>query len=100
MVSAENSTSTTGPMIRATRPVTPAGAASVAALWVAVVMTSLTFGDRFGQRVGAADDLADFLGDLGLPGLVGFPGEGLDQVVGVVGRRLHGTPPGGDLGGR
>ena len=44
------------------------------------------------ESVGAADDLADFLGDLGLASLVRQPGVGLDQVGGVVARRLHRPP--------
>ena len=47
------------------------------------------------ERVGAADDLADFLGDLGLPGLVGLQGQVSDQVV----RRCR-SPPSSRAGGR
>ena len=47
---------------------------------------------RIGQRVGTADDLADFLGDLRLALPVGLQREGLDQVVGVIGGRLHRAP--------
>ena len=47
---------------------------------------------RGGQSVGAADDLADLLGDLGLPGLVGQRGcRPLIRSVGVVAGRLHGS---------
>src|SRR5215467_8936450 len=102
MFSALNSTSTTGPMTRATRP----GCASVAASppaaalsAVVVMMNSLFPCGGLGQRVGAADDLADFLGDLGLSCLVGLKRELLGQLVGVVGGRLHGPPPGRDLRG-
>src|SRR4051812_15067701 len=42
------------------------------------------------QRLGAADDLHDLGGDLLLAGPVHHPGEALDEVVGVVGRGLHG----------
>ena len=52
---------------------------------------------RGGERVGAADDLADLLGDLGLPCLVGLAGEGADELFGVVGGRLHGPATGGVL---
>src|SRR5580658_9924887 len=100
MSSAPNSTSTTGPITRATRPVpSPAACVSAACSAVAMMVFSLTPG-RIGQRVRAADDLAYFLGNLGLPGLVGVPRELFEQVVGIVGRRLHGPPPGGDLGRR
>src|SRR5580700_4324099 len=97
--SVENSTSTTGPMTRATRPV-PSGASSPPASEVfstVAVMSSLFPCDGLGQRVGSADDLAYFLGDLGLPGLVGLAGKPLEQVVGVVGGRLHGPAAGRDL---
>ena len=46
------------------------------------------------KRVGATDDFADFLGDLGLPFPVGLQREVADQVVGVVAGRLHRTPTG------
>ncbi len=41
------------------------------------------------EGVGAADDLADFLGDLGLAGLVGLAGQGSDEFLRVVGCGLH-----------
>src|SRR5215470_15260873 len=85
-----NSTSTTGPITRTTRPV---------AFLVAAVMSLIT-SCGCGECVGAADDLADLLGDLGLAGLVHLAGEASDQLVGVVGRRLHGAPAGGRLRGR
>ena len=53
-----------------------------------------------GERVGPADDLADLLGDLGLAGLVGLTAQGLDELFGVVRRRLHGAATGCVLGGR
>src|SRR6202167_4499048 len=100
MCSAGNSTSTTGPVTRATRPV-PAAASPLSGVFssVSVMCSSLTRSARAGQRVGAADDLADFLGDLGLPRVVRLTGQVLDQVVRVVGGGLHGPPPGGQLGG-
>src|SRR5215468_132526 len=102
--SAANSTSTTGPMTRATwptravssRPPPPVAWFS----WIAVISTSLAPCDCLGQRVGAPDDLADFLGDLRLACLVGLAGELLQQLVGVVGGRLHGAPPRRDFRGR
>src|SRR6516164_2144856 len=92
-----NSTSTTGPVTRATWPVRPTWPPSAAFSTVAVIVTSLALCERLGQRVGTADDLADFLGDLGLAGLVGFKGELIEQLVGVVGGRLHRPPPCRDL---
>jgi hypothetical protein len=47
-------------------------------------VSSLTRCARVGQRVGAADDLADFLGDLGLPCVVRLTGQRLEQIVRVV----------------
>src|SRR5579862_937851 len=103
MCSAGNSTSTTGPVTRATRPV-PAAASPLSAEFSTVAVmsrrSSLTRRARVGQRVGAADDLADFLGDLGLPRVVRLAGQRLDQIVRVVGGRLHRAAPGGQLGGR
>src|SRR6516164_5152235 len=96
--SVANSTSTTGPMTRATWPTRPAPSAAWVS-WVAVISTSLAPCDCLGQRVGAPDDLADFLGDLRLAGLVGLAAELLEQIVGVVGGRLHGAPPRRDFGG-
>src|ERR1700733_7952019 len=99
MCSAGNSTSTTGPVTRATRPV-PAAASPLSGVFssVAVMCSSLTRSARAGQRIGAADDLADFLGDLGLPCVVRLTGQRLDQIVRVVGGRLHGAAPRGPLG--
>src|SRR4249919_1146363 len=102
------STSTTGPITRATRPVAPPDPVSLVSSTVAVMVFSsvsrtgpllgLCLG--VGQRIHAADDLADLLGDAGLTGLVGHPGVLLDELVRVVGRRLHRLLPGGELGGR
>lgn len=57
MASTGNSTSTTGPVTRATRPTL-----------VSTVCAVISLFPRCGvsQRVRATDDLADFLGDLGL----------------------------------
>src|SRR5215467_2788586 len=101
--SAANSTSTTGPMTRATwptravssRPPPPVAWFS----WVAVISTSLAPCDCLGKRVGAPDDLADFLGDLRLAGLICLAAELLEQIVGVVCGCLHGAPPRRDFGG-
>src|SRR5215468_12655695 len=98
--SVANSTSTTGPMTRATCPTRAAPSPVAWFSWVAVISTSLAPCDCLGQRVGAPDDLADFLGDLRLACLVGLAGELLQQFVGVVGGRLHGAPPRRDFGGR
>src|SRR4051794_1978706 len=120
--SGANSTSTTGPMMRTTRPVPPVdlpvGASSVAVMWL-----SPSGGRRDGEvgkcesqvcwsgapcrsprpgrggRVGAADDLADLLGDLGRAGGVGLARQLADQLLGVVGRRLHRATPCRRLGG-
>src|ERR1051326_4006877 len=99
MCSAGNPTSTTGPMTRATRPV-PTAASPLSAVFstVAVMCSSLTLCACVGQGVGAAHDLADFLGDLGLPGVVRLAGQGLEEIVRVVGGRLHGPGPRGQLG--
>src|SRR5664279_3737291 len=109
-----NSTSTTGPMTRTTRPeVTPASLSPVSLSNTVVIRApSSSSGKRLSgraagtpgdacslvapcrsERVGAADDLADFLGDFCLPGLVGQPGVGVDQFLGVVAGRLHRAPP-------
>ncbi len=42
-----------------------------------------------GEGLGAADDLRDLRGDLGLAGAVGDIGEDPDELLGVVGCRLH-----------
>src|SRR5258705_11593030 len=96
--SVANCTSTTGPVTRATWPTRP-GPSVAWVSWVAVISTSLAPCDCLGQRVGTADDLADFLGDLRLAGLVGLAGELLEQIVGVVGGRLHGAPSRRNFGG-
>src|SRR3954462_4849255 len=105
--SSGNSTSTTGPITRATRPTAPPLCSDRVSLIVAVISLthslvggSFAGGVRIGERVHAADDLADLLGDAGLAGLVGDPGVLLDQLFGVVGRRLHGLLTGRELGGR
>src|SRR5690606_17753198 len=89
--------SSTGPMTRATRPVT--AAESVVVSSTVAVMVSLSIGvGGLGQRVSATHDLADFLGDAGLAGLVRQSGVLLDEVLRVVGRGLHGLLEGSQLG--
>src|SRR5689334_16867537 len=97
-----NSMSTTGPMTRAIRPTLPAAAAvdSVAVAVMSLTSPSLLAGGGIGERVHASDDLADFLGNTGLTGLVGDTGELLDQLFGVVRGGLHRLLAGGELGGR
>src|SRR5438045_7960343 len=101
MWSAGNSTSTTGPMTRATRPA-PTAASPLSAVFstFAFMCSSLTRCTCVCHGVGAAHDLADFLGDLGLPGVVRLTGQGLEEIVRVVGGRLHGPAPRGQLGCR
>src|SRR4051794_30056523 len=128
-----NSTSTTGPVTRTTRPVpvvswvvgrssvtvicaallpsgsvvlrlecppvVAAGAATTGGWSVGAARpaTSVVTAGR-DERVGAADDLADLLGDLRLTGLVRLPGQVLGQLLGVVRGRLHRPPPRRGLG--
>src|SRR5689334_3694178 len=97
-----NSMSTTGPMTRAIRPTLPAAeaAVSVAVAVISLTSPSLLAGGGVGKRVDASDDLADFLGNTGLSGLVGDTGELLDQLFGVVRGGLHRLLAGGELRGR
>src|SRR3954454_9706075 len=106
-----NSMSTTGPMTRAIRPPVPSVAVLVSSAVAVMSLNSLLFvagfrrwlfagSVRVGQGVDATDDLADFLGDARLTGLVGDTGVLLDQLFGVVGRGLHRPLPCGQLGGR
>src|SRR6476646_3465975 len=102
-----NSMSTTGPMTRAIRPPVPSVAVLFSSAVAVMSLNSLTvrrwlFGRSVGvgQGVHATDDLADFLGDARLPGLVGDTGVLLDQLFGVVSRRLHGPLARGQLRGR
>src|SRR5260370_37507552 len=97
--STPNSTSTIGPITRATRPVPSLAACPAAACSAIAVIISLA-PDRLGERVRTADNLADFLGNLCLPRLVGVPGEPFEQLIGVVRGRLHRPSAGGDLRGR
>src|SRR3954466_8363352 len=99
MSSGPNSTSTTGPITRTTRPVPPC-AVDDCSVAVAVMRHSLSVLSFLGQGFGAADDFHDFLGDLRLPGGVGVTGELLDELVRVVGGRLHRPLPGGLLARR
>src|SRR6476659_10062922 len=98
-----NSTSTTGPITRTTRP---AGLVpfpfsfAMSALSSSLVErlagqhVALGRGGGGRQRLRATHDLRDLRGDLRLAGLVGDPRVGLDQLVRVVGGRLHGPLPG------
>src|SRR5919201_6310107 len=79
-----NSTSTTGPITRTTRP---SGCSSAISLLQA----------RAGEGLRPADDLHDLGGDLVLPGAVRLPGQDLHQLLGVVGRGLHRASAGGVL---
>src|SRR5204862_8187195 len=93
------------PITRATRPAAwPVSFFSSVAVAVMSVSHSLTgsfFGSvGVGERVHATDDLADLLGDAGLTGLVGDAGVLLDELLGVVRRRLHRLLPSGELRGR
>src|SRR5690625_1179802 len=92
-----NSTSTTGPVTRAIRPVAVAPASAVPST-VAVTFL-LTSGAGTSERVGAADNLTDLVGDLGLTRLVGQTGQVLGEFLGVVRGGLHRGPPGRLLGG-
>src|SRR5579883_227444 len=76
-------------MTRATRPTPPV----VACDWVlSMVAVISSLAPRRDERIRAADDLTDFLGDFGLPGRVGQAGVRPDQFLGVIGRRLARTP--------
>src|SRR5919106_4929526 len=77
-----NSTFTTGPITSTTLP---------------SVLSSATFTSllrRLLQSLRSSDDLHELGGDLGLPRLVGHPGEEADHVFGILRRRLHGPAPG------
>src|SRR5690606_39008369 len=89
--------SSTGPMTRATRPLT--AAESVVVSSTVAVMVSLSIGlGSISERVRATHDLADLLGDAGLACLVRQARVLLDEVLGVVGRGLHGLLSCGELG--
>src|SRR5210317_642838 len=78
-----NSTSTTGPVTRATRPV-------VVAFVVAVFVISLSLSLlRRSEGVGAAHDFGNLLGNFSLASVVRQAGVFTDQLVGVVTGRLH-----------
>src|SRR5579884_3822850 len=112
-----NSTSTTGPATATTRPCwrAPSGRASMESVNVLIgyVLLSSLHVDSTGvpaqrasgstgdagltQRLGAADDLHDLGGDGVLAGPVHDPAQPGDQIVRVVGGRLHGPLTGGLL---
>src|SRR3990172_5174134 len=81
---AGNSTSTTGPVIWMTRPVAGilAMAIGVCASWLASL-----------APLGAGRDLDHLARDVGLADLVVGQGQVVDEVLGVVGRILHGDHP-------
>src|ERR1700722_5626902 len=110
-----NSTSTTGPAMATTRPSGRLEPLVVAGSVIVVVMRPVLscrscaegcrsrplFGaGRLTQCLGATDDLHDLGGDGVLTGPVHHPGQGLDQVVGVVGGGRHGPLTGRVLAGR
>src|SRR6188472_4013951 len=95
--SGANSTSTTGPMTRTTRPVPPSVGPSVWVFSMVAVMCFCSLSCR-GQRLGATHDLHDFLRDLCLARGVGGAGVALHQLVRVVTGGLHRTPAGRRLG--
>src|SRR3954471_15461834 len=80
-----NSTSTTGPITRTTRP-----SACPFCSAIGLTLPSVARGRR--QRFGAAHDLHDLGRDLVLTRAVGLPRQDLQQLVRVVGGRLHRTP--------
>src|SRR3954468_4291013 len=85
-----NSTSTTGPITRTTRP-----SACPFCSAIGQTLPSVARGRR--QRFGAAHDLHDLGRDLVLTRAVGLPRQDLQQLIRVVGRRLHRAPPRGVL---
>src|SRR5918996_3747637 len=97
MCSGGNSTSTTGPMIWITRP-SVARASPLAASCV-IVMSDLSWLGRsqdflvFAQRFGAADDLHDLAGDLGLALAVRDARVDLDELLARIRRGLHRASP-------
>src|SRR5690606_3076291 len=88
-----NSTSTTGPITRTTRPLAALVRLESSRVTAAVISrfsSCVSVAFRAGrQGIHAADDFADFLRDVGLPQRVGLPGQGTRQFIGVVGGRLH-----------
>ena len=109
-----NSTSTTGPAMATTRPSFSSSVGSVMVM-VQMLLMRRARGEvgrcsrvrawrsrlrrRCGQRLGAADDLHDLGGDGVLAGPVHDAREAADELLGVVGGRLHGPLAGGVLGG-
>src|SRR5690606_4664789 len=100
-----NSTSTTGPMTRMTRPTAAPvrlelSCVTAAVIWIGSLPALLVAVRARRQRVHAADDFADFLRDLGLTHRVGFALQHAGQFVGVIGGRLHCGAPSRGLGCR
>src|SRR4051812_16354722 len=88
---AGNAMSTTGPVIWMTSPV--AGGAAVA------MGFQLPPVSRASAGVGAGRDLDHLSGNVGLADLVVGERQVLDEVLGVLGRVLHGDHPAGFLAG-
>src|SRR5271165_5024483 len=96
-----NSTSTTGPAIATTRPSGRAPLPVVTGSVVVVVMLCFLVGvGGLAQGLCAADDLHDLGGDGVLACPVHDAGQGLRQIVGVVGGGGHGPLAGSVLTGR
>src|SRR6266542_2704844 len=87
------STSTTGPMTLTTRPF------ACPLPFSSAISLTLLFTRGLSQCFSASDDLHDLGRDLRLAGLVGHPGQNLDELLRVVGGRAHGPPAGRVLGG-
>src|SRR6476646_8682243 len=100
MASGGNSTSTTGPAMATTRPslswVSGVGSA-VTVISMLLLLRFLAKGSAVAEGFGTAHDFHDLGGDRVLAGAVHRAGETGDQVLGVVGGRLHGPLTGGVL---
>src|SRR6266545_1022486 len=88
--SSGNSTSTTGPITRTTRPLPFPSSSAISS--IPSRSSQLVAGSRT-QRLGRAHDVHDLRGDLGLARLVGHACQHLGQLLRVLGRGLHGPSP-------